>query len=167
AFDDSSFDAEELEGAVCVRMNDRQMRYSRLPEIPLFGRAAREQRLELLRNEREEVVEKHAKAAFDSQKMQRLYQAFNLFVSNHIQVAFDADPEQALATIRDKRNQIARVLADLDAKEQQQRSQLQTSKQALSSLDKLASHMVLVEDESLQARFDELEEKIAQLAEAK
>ncbi|HCZ8833406.1 TPA: chromosome partition protein MukB [Vibrio alginolyticus] len=167
AFDDSSFDAEELEGAVCVRMNDRQMRYSRLPEIPLFGRAAREQRLELLRNEREEVVEKHAKAAFDSQKMQRLYQAFNLFVSNHIQVAFDADPEQALATIRDKRNQIARVLADLDAKEQQQRSQLQTNKQALSSLDKLASHMVLVEDESLQARFDELEEKIAQLAEAK
>ncbi|XEV14878.1 chromosome partition protein MukB [Vibrio alginolyticus] len=167
AFDDSSFDAEELEGAVCVRMNDRQMRYSRLPEIPLFRRAAREQRLELLRNEREEVVEKHAKAAFDSQKMQRLYQAFNLFVSNHIQVAFDADPEQALATIRDKRNQIARVLADLDAKEQQQRSQLQTSKQALSSLDKLASHMVLVEDESLQARFDELEEKIAQLAEAK
>ncbi len=167
AFDDSSFDAEELEGAVCVRMNDRQMRYSRLPEIPLFGRAAREQRLELLRNEREEVVEKHAKAAFDSQKMQRLYQAFNQFVASHIQVAFEADPEQALATIRDKRNQIARVLADLDAKEQQQRSQLQTSKQALSSLDKLAPNVALIEDESLQARFDELEEKIAQLSEAK
>ena len=61
AFDDSSFDAEELQGAVCVRMNDRQMRYSRLPEIPLFGRAAREQRLEILRDEREEVVEQHAK----------------------------------------------------------------------------------------------------------
>ncbi len=167
AFDDSSFDAEELEGAVCVRMNDRQMRYSRLPEIPLFGRAAREQRLELLRNEREEVVEKHAKAAFDSQKMQRLYQAFNQFVASHIQVAFEADPEQALATIRDKRNQIARVLADLDAKEQQQRSQLQTSKQALSSLDKLAPNMTLIEDESLQARFDELEGRIAQLSEAK
>lgn len=167
AFDDSSFDAEELEGAVCVRMNDRQMRYSRLPEIPLFGRAAREQRLELLRNEREEVVEKHAKAAFDSQKMQRLYQAFNQFVASHIQVAFEADPEQALATIHDKRNQIARVLADLDAKEQQQRSQLQTSKQALSSLDKLAPNMALIEDESLQARFVELEEKIAQLSEAK
>ncbi|WP_221071728.1 chromosome partition protein MukB [Vibrio alfacsensis] len=167
AFDDSSFDAEELEGAVCVRMNDRQMRYSRLPEIPLFGRAAREQRLELLRNEREEVVEKHAKAAFDSQKMQRLYQAFNQFVASHIQVAFEADPEQALASIRDKRNQIVRVLADLDAKEQQQRSQLQISKQALSSLDKLAHHMALIEDDTLQARFDELEEKIAQLSEAK
>ena len=69
AFDDSSFDAEELQGAVCVRMNDRQMRYSRLPEIPLFGRAAREQRLEILRDEREEVVEQHAKSRpFDSDR---------------------------------------------------------------------------------------------------
>ncbi|MCG9684241.1 chromosome partition protein MukB [Vibrio sp. Isolate23] len=167
AFDDSSFDAEELEGAVCVRMNDRQMRYSRFPEIPLFGRAAREQRLELLRNEREEVVEQHAKAAFDSQKLQRLYQAFNNFVAKHIQVAFEADPEQALMTVRDKRTQVSRVLADLDAKEQQQRSQLLASKQALSSLDKLAPMMVLIEDDSLTLRFEELEEKIAQLSEAK
>ncbi|WP_367317421.1 chromosome partition protein MukB [Vibrio coralliilyticus] len=167
AFDDSSFDAEELEGAVCVRMNDRQMRYSRFPEIPLFGRAAREQRLELLRNEREEVVEQHAKAAFDSQKLQRLYQAFNNFVAKHIQVAFEADPEQSLTVAREKRNQVSRVLADLDAKEQQQRSQLLTSKQALSSLDNLAPMMALIEDDSLTLRFEELEEKIVQLSEAK
>lgn len=167
AFDDSSFDAEELEGAVCVRMNDRQMRYSRFPEIPLFGRAAREQRLELLRNEREEVVEQHAKAAFDSQKLQRLYQAFNNFVAKHIQVAFEADPEQSLTVAREKRNQVSRVLADLDAKEQQQRSQLLASKQALSSLDKLAPMMALIEDDSLTLRFEELEEKIAQLSETK
>ncbi len=167
AFDDSSFDAEELEGAVCVRMNERQMRYSRFPEIPLFGRAAREQRLELLRNEREEVVEKHAKAAFDSQKMQRLFQSFNQFVANHIQVAFESDPEQALSVVREKRNQVSRVLSDLESKEQQQRSQLQTSKQALVSLDKLAPNMMLIEDNTLQARFDELEDKIAQLSEAK
>lgn len=167
AFDDSSFNAEELEGAVCVRMNDRQMRYSRLPEIPLFGRAAREQRLELLRAERDEVVEQHAKAAFDSQKLQRLYQAFNSFVAKHIQVAFESDPEQALAGLRETRNQVVRLLADLDAKELQQRSQLQSSKQALSALDKLAPHMALIEDDTLQARFDELEEKIAQLSEAK
>ncbi|MDC5810593.1 chromosome partition protein MukB [Vibrio europaeus] len=167
AFDDSSFDAEELEGAVCVRMNDRQMRYSRLPEIPLFGRAAREQRLELLRNEREEVVEEHAKAAFDSQKLQRMYQAFNSFVAKHIQVAFEADPEQALATIRDKRNQLVRVLADLDAKEQQQRSQLLGSKQALASLDKIAPNMALIEDDALSAQFEELEQNLAKSTEAK
>ena len=112
AFDDSSFDAEELEGAVCVRMNDRQMRYSRLPEIPLFGRAAREQRLELLRNEREEVVEEHAKAAFDSQKLQRMYQAFNSFVAKHIQESFDADHEKAISTIHIKHNQILLDMVD-------------------------------------------------------
>lgn len=167
AFDDSSFDAEELEGAVCVRMNDRQMRYSRLPEIPLFGRAAREQRLDLLRNEREEVVEEHAKAAFDSQKLQRMYQAFNSFVAKHIQVAFEADPERALAAIRDKRNQLVRVLADLDAKEQQQRSQLLGSKQALASLDKIAPNMALIEDDALSAQFEELEQNLAKLTEAK
>ncbi|TFH90073.1 chromosome partition protein MukB [Vibrio ouci] len=167
AFDDSSFDAEELEGAVCVRMNDRQMRYSRLPEIPLFGRAAREQRLELLRNERDEVVEQHAKAAFDSQKLQRLYQAFNNFVAKHIQVAFESDPEQALVGVREKRNQAARLLAELDAKEQQQRSQLQVSKQALSALDKIAPNMALIEDDALAAQFDELEQNIEKLTEAK
>lgn len=167
AFDDSSFNADELEGAVCVQLNNRQMRYSRLPEIPLFGRAAREQRLELLRNEREEVVEEHAKAAFDSQKLQRLYHSFNQFVASHIQVAFEADPEQALQAAREQRNQLVRVLAELDAKEQQQRNQLQLSKHALTMLDKLAPNMLLIEDEALQARFDEAELNINQLAEAK
>lgn len=167
AFDDSSFDAEELEGAVCVRMNNRQMRYSRLPEIPLFGRAAREQRLELLRNEREEVVEEHAKAAFDSQKLQRLYQAFNNFVAKHIQVAFEADPEQALVVVREKRNQLTRALTDLEAKEQQQRSQLLTSKQAIAALDKIAPNMALIEDQQLDAQFEELEQNLANLSEAK
>ncbi|ASG07182.1 chromosome partition protein MukB [Vibrio anguillarum] len=167
AFDDSSFNADELEGAVCVQLNNRQMRYSRLPEIPLFGRAAREQRLELLRNEREEVVEEHAKAAFDSQKLQRLYHSFNQFVASHIQVAFEADPEQAVQAAREQRNQLVRVLAELDAKEQQQRNQLQLSKHALTMLDKLAPNMLLIEDEALQARFDEAELNINQLAEAK
>ncbi|QIA64927.1 chromosome partition protein MukB [Vibrio astriarenae] len=167
AFDDSSFNAEELEGAVCVRLNERQMRYSRLPEIPLFGRAAREQRLELLRNEREHVVEQHAKAAFDAQKQQRLFQAFNNFVAKHIQVAFNADPEQALVVARDKRTQIVRVLSDLESKEQQQRSQVTTSKQALTALDKIVPNMRLIEDETLVERFEELESKLAQLSEAK
>ncbi len=167
AFDDSSFNAEELDGAVCVQFNDRQIRYSRLPEIPLFGRAAREQRLELLRNEREEVVEQHAKAAFDSQKLQRLYSNFNEFVAKHLHVAFDDDPEQAIQVAREKRNQIAATLSELDSQEQQHRSQLQLSKQAISALEKIAPNMLLLEDDSLEARIDEIEQKIAQLSESK
>ncbi|CDT87471.1 Chromosome partition protein mukB [Vibrio coralliirubri] len=167
AFDDSSFNADELEGAVCVQLNDRQMRYSRFPEIPLFGRAAREQRLEKLREERDVVVENHAKAAFDSQKLNRLYQAFNSFVAKHLHVAFNADPEQALAAIRDKRNQIVRSLAELNSKEQQQRSQLLQSKQALGALDKLAPMVRILEDETLAERLTELEAQLERLSEAK
>ncbi|MFL9781299.1 chromosome partition protein MukB [Vibrio cyclitrophicus] len=167
AFDDSSFNADELEGAVCVQLNDRQMRYSRFPEIPLFGRAAREQRLEKLREERNVVVENHAKAAFDSQKLNRLYQAFNSFVAKHLHVAFNADPEQALAAIRDKRNQIVRSLAELNSKEQQQRSQLLQSKQALGALDKLAPMVRILEDETLADRLAELEAQLERLSEAK
>ncbi|MEZ9059684.1 chromosome partition protein MukB [Vibrio pelagius] len=167
AFDDSSFNADELEGAVCVQLNDRQMRYSRFPDIPLFGRAAREQRLEKLREERDVVVENHAKAAFDSQKLNRLYQAFNTFVAKHLHVAFNADPEQALASVRDKRNQVVRALAELDAKEQQQRSQLTQSKQALAALDKLAPMVRILEDETLAERLAELEAQLERLGEAK
>lgn len=167
AFDDSSFNADELEGAVCVQLNDRQMRYSRFPDIPLFGRAAREQRLEKLREERDVVVENHAKAAFDAQKLNRLYQAFNTFVAKHLHVAFNADPEQALASLRDKRNQVVRALAELDAKEQQQRSQLTQSKQALAALDKLAPMVRILEDETLVERLAELEAQLERLGEAK
>ncbi|PWI34900.1 chromosome partition protein MukB [Vibrio albus] len=167
AFDDSSFNAEELEGAVCVQLNDRQMRYSRFPEIPLFGRAAREQRLERLREEREEVVEQHAKAAFDSQKLQRLYQAYNDFVANHIQTAFESDPEEALSDVRENRNQTLRELRDLEAKEQQQRTQLNNSRQALTALDKIAQHQRLLDDDTLEERFTELEQKLEQVNESR
>ena len=167
AFDDGDFNADELDGAVCVQLNDRQLRYSRLPEAPLFGRAAREQRLELLRAERDEVAEEYAKAAFDSQKLQRLYSSYNEFVSKHIHVAFNADPEQQLTDVRDGLNKVLRQLTDLENKEQQQRSQLQTSKQAITSLNKLASVMHVITDDTLNDRFDELEEKLENLSEHK
>ncbi|MCK6261953.1 chromosome partition protein MukB [Vibrio sp. ZSDE26] len=167
AFDDSSFNADELEGAVCVLLNERQMRYSRLPEIPLFGRAAREQRLELLREQREEVVENHAKAAFDSQKLARLYQSFNRFVASHIQVAFESDPELELNKQRDTDSKIARALSELASSEQQTSAQRQASKQALTVLDKLAPMIALIEETDLDARYHDLTEKVSTISQAK
>ncbi|MGF1700768.1 chromosome partition protein MukB [Photobacterium makurazakiensis] len=167
SFDDSGFDVDELEDAVCVHLNDRQLRYSRFPKVPLFGRAAREQRLEILRDEREQVVEEHAKASFDSQKLQRLYQSFNSFVASHMSVAFNDDPEAALKVARDKRNQIARQLSDTDAKEQQQRSQLTSAREGLALLGKINPLVNLLEDDTLTERFNEIEQQLAQLDEAK
>ncbi|KHT59813.1 cell division protein MukB [Photobacterium gaetbulicola] len=167
SFDDSGFDVDELEEAVCVHLNDRQLRYSRFPKVPLFGRAAREQRLEHLREEREQLIEEHAKASFDSQKLQRLYQSFNSFVATHMAVAFSDDPEAALKVARDKRNQLSRQLSESQAQEQQQRSQLTAAREALGLLGKINPLVNLLEDDTLQARFDEVQQQLSQLDEAR
>ena len=67
---------KELELGIVVQVSDRELRYSRFPEIPLFGRAAREKRLEELQIERDEVAEQHAQIAFDVQKCQRFTRTF-------------------------------------------------------------------------------------------
>lgn len=167
AFDDSSFNAEELEKAVCVQFDHRQMRYSRFPELPLFGRAAREQRLESLRQEREITVENYAKAAFDSQKLQRQYHSFNTFIAQHMYVAFNDDPEQTLTSIRAQRNTIQRQLSELQNQEQQQHTQRQLSKQALTILDKVTPMFGLLADETVAERLDEVNRQLKQLDEAK
>ncbi|MCE0496280.1 chromosome partition protein MukB [Vibrio salinus] len=168
AFDDSSFDAEELDGAVCVQLNDKQLRYSRFPKIPLFGRAAREQRLELLREERDDIVESHAKAAFDSQKLQRLYQAFNEFVSQHLSIAFEEDPE---AKIDEKRRLLAQMepeLQELESKAMQYQTALKDSQHVRSVLEKI-SHQIgeLNNLELLSEKKIQLEEKLENVADAK
>ncbi|MCG9662103.1 chromosome partition protein MukB [Vibrio mediterranei] len=167
AFDDSSFDADELDGAVCVQLNERQLRYSRFPKIPLFGRAAREQRLELLREQREETVEKHAKAAFDAQKLQRLYQAFNAFAAQHMQLAFESDPEVQLARLREQRSAVTRELSDHKQREQQINAQLVATKQSVGLLDRLAISSNVLFDETLVERFAELQSQMEQLTSAK
>lgn len=42
SFDEDLVEADELGDAVLVRTSKRQVRFSRYPELPLFGRAARE-----------------------------------------------------------------------------------------------------------------------------
>ncbi|VED52339.1 cell division protein MukB [Raoultella terrigena] len=77
SFDDSVFSVDELEKAVVVKVADRQWRYSRFPTLPLFGRAARESRIESLHAEREDLSERFATLSFDVQKTQRQHQAFS------------------------------------------------------------------------------------------
>jgi chromosome partition protein MukB len=167
AFDDSSFDIAELAGAVCVKFNERQMRYSRFPDIPLFGRAAREQRLASLRQERELVLEEYAKAAFDTQKSQRLYQLFNQFVATHLPVAFTSDPEKALQQARDERAQAMRQLSELEQQERQWRAQLAVAKQGLASLDKLAPQLNCLNDKTLAERLTSVNQRLDEIADAK
>lgn len=167
AFDDSGFNVEELDGAVCVQVNDQHLRFSRFPELPLFGRAAREQRLDSLREEKDQTVERHAKVAFDAQKKQRHYQALSQFVASSLHLAFSENPEDTLAQLREQRQQVSTQKATFEQAISDEQQALSKAKHALGLLDKLSASMAVIWDETLDERASQLAGQLAELDEAK
>ncbi len=166
SFDDSVFEVEELEKAVVVKIADRQWRYSRFPEVPLFGRAAREQRLESLREEREQLAEQYATLSFDVQKIQRLHQAFSRFIGSHLAVAFDADPEAEIRQISSRRSELERAISNFDNENQQQRQQYEQAKEQVGMLNRLIPRISLLCDDALADRVEELREELDEAEDA-
>lgn len=166
SFDDSVFDAQEFESAVLVRSSERQWRYSRYPELPLFGRAARESHLESLTAERDELAERYANLSFDVQKIQRSHQAFSRFIGQHISVAFEDDPEAEIRTLNQKRSEIERALVQFEEQTQQQHQQFAQGKESLAALNRLLPQMGLLLDETLVDRVEEISEELTEAEEA-
>ncbi|MBL0865311.1 chromosome partition protein MukB [Pectobacterium carotovorum] len=166
SFDDSVFAVEELERAVVVKVAERQWRYSRFPEVPLFGRAAREMRLESLRDEREALAEQYATMSFDVQKTQRLHQSFSRFIGTHLAVVFDEDPEAEIRTLSSRRGELDRAMANFDGENQQQRQQYEQAKEASAQLNKLIPRISLLCDETLQDRVEEIRAELDETEES-
>ncbi|PJZ04911.1 chromosome partition protein MukB [Pantoea rodasii] len=166
AFDDSVFSVDELEGAVVVKVAERQWRYSRFPKVPLFGRAARENQLELLNNEREQLAERFATLSFDVQKTQRLHQSFSRFIGSHLAVAFDEDPEALIRQLNSRRGELERGLAQHENDNQQQRAQFEQAKEGVSQLNRLLPRVNLLLDDSLGDRCEEIRERVEEAQEA-
>ncbi|WP_145519671.1 chromosome partition protein MukB [Yersinia mollaretii] len=166
SFDDSVFAVEEHDKAVVVKIADRQWRYSRYPEVPLFGRAARENRLEALYQERDSLAERYATLSFDVQKTQRLHQAFSRFIGSHLAVAFDADPEAEIRLLNTRRGEIERALNAHEDQNQQQRQQFTQAKEGISALNRLIPLVSLLLDDTLTDRVEEITEELAEAQEA-
>ncbi|MBQ4772432.1 chromosome partition protein MukB [Pectobacterium versatile] len=166
SFDDSVFAVDELERAVVVKVAERQWRYSRFPEVPLFGRAAREMRLESLRDEREALAEQYATLSFDVQKTQRLHQSFGRFIGTHLAVVFDDDPEVEIRTLSSRRGELDRAMASFDGENQQQRQQYEQAKEASVQLNKLIPRISLLCDETLQDRVEEIRAELDETEES-
>ncbi|HEY0209612.1 chromosome partition protein MukB [Acerihabitans sp.] len=158
SFDDSVFGIEELERAVLVKVADRQWRYSRFPAVPLFGRAAREKRLEILNEERDALAERYATLSFDVQKIQRLHQAFGRFVGSHLAVAFEDDPEAEIRRLVSRRGELERLLGDHEGQNQQQRQQYEQAREGLGLLNRLIPRISLLCDDTLADRLDAVRE---------
>lgn len=166
SFDDSVFAVEEQEKAVVVKIADRQWRYSRYPEVPLFGRAARENRLEVLYAERDSLAERYATLSFDVQKTQRSHQAFSRFIGSHLAVVFDADPEADIRALNSRRGEIERALNNHEAQNQHQRQQYDQAKEGISALNRLMPLVSLLNDETLQDRVEEIREEMEEAQDA-
>ncbi|WP_040976398.1 chromosome partition protein MukB [Necropsobacter massiliensis] len=160
AFDDSVLAAQELELGVVVQVSERELRYSKFPEIPLFGRAAREKHLDALQLQREEVAEQYAQRAFEVQKCQRLHEHFGQFVGLHLALAFQPNPETRMAEINRERTDIERELNQLASDEQQIRLRLDNTKEKIQLLNKLVPQLGLLADDDLPDRIDECREQL-------
>lgn len=165
SFDDAVFSAEELKEGVVVKVSERQWRYSKFPEVPLFGRAAREKHLETLKAERDETAEKHAESAFEVQKCQRLHQHLSQFVGTHLNLAFQENPEILMQEIAAERAEIERELNQASGDEQQLRHQLDTTKGQLQLLNKILPLVNLLADETLEDRAEVCREQLAEAEE--
>lgn len=162
AFDDAVFISEELRDGVVVKVSDRQWRYSKFPEVPLFGRAAREKHLETLKAERDATAELYAERAFEVQKCQRLHQHLSQFVGTHLNLAFQENPEIVMQEIAAERAGIERELTQSTANEQQLRYQLENVKTQLQMLNKILPLGNLLSDETLADRVEVCQEQLAQ-----
>ncbi|WP_187484220.1 chromosome partition protein MukB [Pantoea agglomerans] len=166
SFDDSVFSVDELQNAVVVKVAERQWRYSRFPKIPLFGRAARENQLELLHLERDKLAERYATLSFDVQKTQRLHQSFSRFIGSHLAVAFDADPEAQIRQLGARRAELERALNQHESNNQQQRQQYELAKEGVSQLNRLLPRVNLLLDDTLGDRCEEIREQVDAAQEA-
>ncbi|WP_029684997.1 chromosome partition protein MukB [Tatumella saanichensis] len=166
SFDDSVFSVDELEGAVIVKVAERQWRYSRFPKVPLFGRAARENQLELLYSERDKLAENYATLSFDVQKTQRLHQSFSRFIGSHLAIAFEQDPEQQIRELNGQRFEIERKLNQHETETQQQRQQFEIAKEGVARLNRLLPRISLLLDDTLADRCEEIREQVEEAQEA-
>lgn len=166
SFDDSVFESEELTNAVLVKSGDRQWRYSRFPQVPLFGRAAREKHLDKLTSERDTLHERYANLSFDLQKVQRIEQNFSQFIGQHLATAFEVDPEAESQKLSARRNEIERELNHQQTVDRQNQQQVADLKEQLNWLNKLTAHLHLLADDDLADRVDEHREQLTEAQEA-
>nr|Q937H2.1 RecName: Full=Chromosome partition protein MukB; AltName: Full=Structural maintenance of chromosome-related protein [Klebsiella pneumoniae]CAD10421.1 MukB protein [Klebsiella pneumoniae] len=167
SFDDSVFSVDELEKAVVVKIADIQWRYSRFPALPLFGRAARENRIETLHAERESLSERFGTLSFDVQKTQRLHQAFSRFIEQHLAVTFEDDPEEEIRKLKQARGELERTVSAHESDNQQNRVQYEQAKEGVTALNRILPRLNLLADDTLADRVDEIQERLDETQEAR
>lgn len=162
SFDDKVFECEERQQAVLVKESERRWRLSRFPNVPVFGRSARNAQLDALNTERDTLNEHYTKLSFDLEKSQRLQYHFNQFIGEYISTAFDADPEAAIVGLNAKRMDMERQCMSIENRFQTAKHQVTPLKKQLSRINELEPYHYLLADEGLRDQLKELQNQIEQ-----
>lgn len=81
-------------------------------------------------------------------------------MGQHISVAFEADPEENIRQLNQRRNELERALAQYEESTQQQRQHYARTKESLNLLNKLIPQVNILMDETLIDRVEELREEL-------
>ncbi len=166
SFDEDLQDARELEQALLVRSSDRQLRYSRFPQVPLFGRAAREQRVAVLEQEREALIDAYASSAFEQQKHSRTYHHFSQFIAEHLSISFEADPEAELELLQAKMRELQGAQSERQQQEAQYRANQESARAALALIQRLRPLLHLLSGGDDGERLQQAQAELAALQQA-
>ncbi|VEB07069.1 Chromosome partition protein MukB [Klebsiella pneumoniae] len=167
SFDDSVFSVDELEksgGGEDLPIASGVIRASR--RWPLFGRAARENRIETLHAERESLSERFCDPVVRCAETQRLHQAFSRFIGSHLAVAFEDDPEEEIRKLNSRRGELERALSAHESDNQQNRVAVRAGERGRVGAQPPAARLNLLADDTLADRVDEIQERLDEAQEA-
>jgi len=160
SFDENLFEANEFGNGLWVRSGERQIRFSPLPAVPLFGRAAREQRIEQLELQLEQIIEAYGEASFGEQKVKRAVDKFNRFIGEHLHIVFSGDLEARYEALNAQVDELERQQQQLQAQLHESAAAVQQLRDGLELLQQLQRLADYLTEEDLQ---DRLEEQSGQL----
>ncbi len=152
SFDDSVFSVDELEKAVVVKIADRQWRYSRFPSLPLFGRAARENRIETLHAERESLSERFGDPVVRCAENPAPAPCLQPLYRQPSGGGFRGRSGRRDPQTQQRRGELERALSAHESDNQQNRVQYEQAKEGVSALNRLLPRLNLLADDTLADR---------------
>jgi len=160
SFDENLFEATEIANGVWVQSGERQIRFSPLPAVPLFGRAAREQRIEQLEQQLEQIVEAYGEASFGEQKVKRAVDRFNRFIGEHLHIAFSDDLETRYEALNAEAAELEAMQQQVQGEQASVAAALQQQRDALGLLQKLQRLSGYLGEIDLEAQLAECSEQL-------
>lgn len=164
SFDGEFLTAKELNFGVIAHISDKQIRYSKYPKIPIFGRSSREKQLNLLELEFSDLNQQLANLSFDLEKLKRLSLTSKSLINDDLHYIFMPNPNDAMRGLERENNQIKDQVFDFSQQLEDIKFNLEAKRNNLAKAKKLNLRLVGVDlSPDLASRAEKLQQNLAVL----